>query len=60
MYPFILSKNRNLIPKNSNPTIINHEPGVSGVIKAKKPAKIKSIPKIFFNIILLIINIISQ
>jgi len=45
---FSLSKNNILIPKSSNPITASHDPGVSGVISAKKPRKTSIIPKIFF------------
>jgi len=45
---FSLSKNNILIPKSSRPITASHDPGVSGVISAKKPRKTSIIPKIFF------------
>jgi hypothetical protein len=44
----ILSQTAKRKPKSSRPTNINQEPGVNGVISAKKPITIKIIPTIFF------------
>jgi len=46
---FNLSQTKNLIPKNSKPTKMSHEPGVNGVTRAVKPTKIKRTPASFFS-----------
>ncbi len=54
-----LPLSRNFKPKISIPISISHQPGVSGVIKARKPRIIQIIPKDFFAIFFIRLSIRS-